>query len=153
MNWFNRHLNWSWILATVVINVVVVIASDSYAISKFALLAIIPVTIWVLSQKGQSVWWVFLSWVAAPLWLKNRYQENSHSVVENNILEKQQEAEDEETRPAIVPFQEVLVVKPVVVKPVIEISQEKNKPKEIIPVVLIGLFILGLVIFLVLIKE
>jgi hypothetical protein len=71
MDWFSRHLNWTWVIGILVLNLVSFFVGD---FARLILLATIPLTIWTLSQKGRSIWWIFLSWTFAPLWLPNKYQ-------------------------------------------------------------------------------
>lgn len=82
MNWFQRHLNWTSVLAYLlwfVLN-----AGESVMARLFALVAAIfwlIVSGWVIIQKGRSFWWILLSWVGSPLWLKNQSQFQTSTIV------------------------------------------------------------------------
>ena len=72
MKWFFIHLNWSWLLANIVVVVPLALANASLEVqSLVALLVIFPVSLWVLNLKGRSPAWVFLGFIGAPLWLSN----------------------------------------------------------------------------------
>ncbi len=73
MNWFRRHLNWTWVLAYLlwfVLN-----AGEGVIAQLLTLVAAIfwlVISGWVIKQKGRRLWWLLLSWVGSPLWLKNK---------------------------------------------------------------------------------
>jgi len=73
MNWFQRHLNWTSVLAYLlwfVLN-----AGEGVIAHLLALVAAIfwlVISGWVIKQKGRRLWWLLLSWVGSPLWLKNK---------------------------------------------------------------------------------
>ena len=96
MNWFQRHLNWTWVLSLLLVLVLAFIAGivvqltgpnvggDYGAIaqqlrvelaSKVADLVgsiiILISSVWVINRKGRSLWWLLLSGAFSPLWLKN----------------------------------------------------------------------------------
>jgi len=68
-SWFRRHLNWTWVFAYLMwlpLNL-------SYNIEPQIIGAILLLFVsgWVLKQKGRSLWWILLTPVFSPLWLKN----------------------------------------------------------------------------------
>jgi len=69
MNWFQRHLNWTWVF--VYLLWVVSNPSDSVVASLVAAVFLLIVSGWVIKQKGRSLWWILLTIVFSPLWLKN----------------------------------------------------------------------------------
>jgi hypothetical protein len=84
MNWFERHLNWTWLVGFIVVSLIVVtfipyfriwvISSQSYA----GVFIVLPLSAWVLHRKNRSVWFLLLSTVIVltPILLTNhRYQE------------------------------------------------------------------------------
>jgi ribosomal protein L37AE/L43A len=90
MNWFQRHLNWTWVLSFLPAIVVVFIAEFLVAfsdptVSIDALTAVgkmaggtvmLIVSGWVIKQKGRSLWWILLSGWFSPLWLSNKKTES-----------------------------------------------------------------------------
>ena len=86
MNWFERHLNWTWLFAYLLswllyALVLVVLALAATFISHLAIYAVagllsssflLVVSRWVLIQKGRSLWWLLLIGWASPLWLENK---------------------------------------------------------------------------------
>ncbi|RJO60669.1 MAG: hypothetical protein C4542_08570 [Dehalococcoidia bacterium] len=97
MNWFEKHLNWTWIfglLAFYLFQVVVgfgygYVNSSSvanmtqteldtlgYGIWLLAIIAVyVPITAWVLRKKGRSLAWILLSgFFFLPLWIGNKRQ-------------------------------------------------------------------------------
>ena len=85
LNWFQRHLNWTYVLglgATFVLSFiagVVLYLTDPYATDETAellgyligFLVMLPLSIWVLKRKNRSLWWLLLSGWFSPLWLGN----------------------------------------------------------------------------------
>jgi ABC-type dipeptide/oligopeptide/nickel transport system permease component len=86
MNWFQRHLNWTFVLGffamfvlAFIIGIFIVVAnlkiSDSWIQAVMQILAIVVMlTIggWVLKQKGRSLWWLLLAGWFSPVWLGNK---------------------------------------------------------------------------------
>ena len=76
MNWFQRHLNWTWVLAYLLWFAINLYADDSFGIAWWLSLAaaifLLVVSGWVIKQKGRSLWWVLLTPFFSPLWLKNK---------------------------------------------------------------------------------
>ncbi len=83
MNWFQRHLNWTYILAwgaclfiAFIVGTYLAI-SDTYATEKtmsdlsniIAVVVMLPTSIWVLYRKKRSMWWLLLAGWFSPLWL------------------------------------------------------------------------------------
>ena len=90
MNWFQRHLNWTWVLAYLLILVGAFmfgalmgildpnVDEDAVGVVAeiFGGIFIIIVSGWVIRQKGRSLWWLLtvpllLGW-GLPLWLENK---------------------------------------------------------------------------------
>ena len=70
MNWFQRHLNWTWVFAYLIwipLNL-----SHSITLWIIGDIFLLVVSGWVIKQKGRSLWWIFLTPVFSPLWLKNK---------------------------------------------------------------------------------
>jgi hypothetical protein len=76
MNWFQRHLNWTWALAYLLWFVINAYARDPFGIlwwlSLVAAVFWLIVSGWVIKQKGRSLWWILLAPVFSPLWLRNK---------------------------------------------------------------------------------
>ena len=76
VNWFQRHLNWTWVLAYLLWFVINAYVNDPFGIawwlSLVAAIFWLIVSGWVIKQKGRSLWWLLLSWLFSPLWLKNK---------------------------------------------------------------------------------
>lgn len=70
MNWFQRHLNWTWVL--VYLLWFVLNASESVVAGLVAAVFWLIVSGWVIKQKGRRLWWLLLSWLFSPLWLSNK---------------------------------------------------------------------------------
>jgi H+/Cl- antiporter ClcA len=81
MNWFQRHLNWTWFLASLLGAIIVGAAvgiltaiADPYGIyytdstrngltSLLSLVVSIIVGAWALRQKSRSLWWLLILFV------------------------------------------------------------------------------------------
>ena len=90
-NWFEGHLNWSYILAYVGVCLAVLafwgaiiwlevrlspLALDTMGniVACFLYVAImLPVALWVLRQKGRSLWWALLFGLFSPCWVSNKW--------------------------------------------------------------------------------
>jgi CheY-like chemotaxis protein len=76
LNWFQRHLNWTCVFAWLLWFVINLYADDPFGImwwlSLVAAIFWLIVSGWVIKRKGRRWWWFLLSWVASPLWLKNK---------------------------------------------------------------------------------
>ncbi len=82
IHWFQRHLNLTWVLGCLLAFVValmmpVVIEGTLFApvtvgSTIVAGIIILGVSSWVIIQKGRSLWWILLSGLFSPLWLKNK---------------------------------------------------------------------------------
>ena len=75
MNWFRRHLNWTYVLAYLLWFVLNLYTDESVVAWWLSLVAAIlwlVISGWVIKQKGRRLWWLLLSWVGSPLWLKNK---------------------------------------------------------------------------------
>jgi len=90
-NWFQRHLNWTWILsiggyflACFIGGVILGLTSpeigdDSYAAEGIYnliagilwLIIVLPASFWVIDKKGRSGWWILTIGALSPLWLSN----------------------------------------------------------------------------------
>ena len=63
--WAKKHLNWVWWIAFA-IRIAAIPAPTDPPIPYFAAtVLLIAVTLWVLHQKGRSLWWVLIA-IAAP---------------------------------------------------------------------------------------
>jgi hypothetical protein len=77
MNWFQRHLNWTWVFTYLIwwyLNGTA-IYEESATANVLSLVALIFLTIvsgWVIKRKGRSLWWILLTPIFSPLWLKNK---------------------------------------------------------------------------------
>jgi len=68
-SWFRRHLNWTWVFAYLIwlpLNL-----SYDIAPQIIGAIPLLFVSGWVIRQKGRSLWWILLTPVFSPLWLKN----------------------------------------------------------------------------------
>ncbi len=97
MNWFQRHLNWTWVfgflltlvLMTVVVVVIelvaLIVGGEAAGVERLMVdqledavqklvggVIMLVVSGWVIRQKGRSLWWLLLSGLFSPLWLENR---------------------------------------------------------------------------------
>ena len=86
MNWFQRHLNWTyvlgWLLTLVlclILGFVMVmidpnISDDDLEVMGNLVGGVIMLVVsgWVIIQKGRSLWWLLLSGCFSPLWLSNK---------------------------------------------------------------------------------
>jgi DnaJ-class molecular chaperone len=68
-NWFQRHLHWTWFFAYLIW----FFLNSSYIleIEIIGAIFLLLVSGWVIKRKGRSLWWIFLTPVFSPLWLKN----------------------------------------------------------------------------------
>lgn len=77
MNWFERHLHWtyvlSWVLAygiVVVFGLIMekgIITNEPFTLMSFLIpqFIILGVTMWILRRKQRSLWWVLMA--ASPI--------------------------------------------------------------------------------------
>ena len=83
MNWFERHLNWTWVLSWLLLMfviapiVAVILDIDAFEAGRISgriglFVVILPVAAWVIRHKGRSLTWLLLFWIASPLWLVNK---------------------------------------------------------------------------------
>jgi len=96
MEWFEKHLNWTCVLALLPLTVVnqlslLPIVPDNITLNiilfVFWILSIIfylVVSGWIISKKGHSLWWLLLSGVLSPVWLSN-----NRTIVEEQIASMQ----------------------------------------------------------------
>lgn len=78
MNWFEKHLHWTWLIAigilfTIVELTQVTIKIDMAASITAAHWLMLPINGWILDKKGQSLWWLPLALILIwfPLVLSN----------------------------------------------------------------------------------
>jgi len=45
---------------------------DNIVFTLLFVVIVIPVSLWVLHQKGRNTWWVLLSGWFSPVWLSNK---------------------------------------------------------------------------------
>jgi H+/Cl- antiporter ClcA len=86
MSWVRRHLNWFFVLSVlfywflcVVLGFIVgflgIYADDSFldlVVYLLGFIILFPVSLYILSAKGRSLWWVLLAGWLSPLWLTNK---------------------------------------------------------------------------------
>ena len=78
MNWFRRHLNWTWVFAYLIWFPLNASAIDQPSFTIPSLVGtgfLLVVSIWVIKQKGRRLWWVLLTPAFSPLWLGNKRTE------------------------------------------------------------------------------
>jgi hypothetical protein len=89
-NWFERHLNRTWVLGLVVATLLWLVFIVFVAVEEMeygvvlsitflrgitfwiVFVVMFPVSLWVLHRKGRSLLWVLLAHWGSPLWLSNR---------------------------------------------------------------------------------
>lgn len=74
MNWFEKHLNWTWVIGFVFITALMI------TVLYFGIFAVMPLPavlwlvfgMWVLSCKNRSGWWIVPTYIIPfiPLLLK-----------------------------------------------------------------------------------
>jgi hypothetical protein len=76
MNWFNKHLNWTYVIFFVIsIIATAVIISKDQSLAYLAIASTISIIInlaaggWVLWKKGQSLWWLVLLFLMTIVFL------------------------------------------------------------------------------------
>lgn len=69
-NWFRRHLNWTWVLAYLIW--IPLNAPENVAPQIVGAILLLLASGWVIRQKGRTLWWILLTPVFSPLWLKNK---------------------------------------------------------------------------------
>ncbi len=92
MNWYERHLNLTWVLVCLVSLVTcffvgvytgfLILGGASMGTIETAetlgdiisWVVMIPVSFWVLHRKGRSPLWILLTGWFSPLWLSNKKQ-------------------------------------------------------------------------------
>ena len=72
MSWFQRHLNWTWLFAYL-IWIPLNYPDDAFPPIIGAIFLLV-VSGWVIKQKGRSLWWILLTPIFSPLWLKSMSQ-------------------------------------------------------------------------------
>lgn len=70
VNWFQRHLNWTWVFAYLIW--IPLNAVDSIVPQIIGAVLLLFVSGWVIKQKGRRLWWMLLTPVFSPLWLNNK---------------------------------------------------------------------------------
>ena len=63
--WAKKHLNWVWWIAFAIRIATIPAPTDSPIPYFAATVLLIAVTLWVLHQKGRSLWWVLIA-IATP---------------------------------------------------------------------------------------
>jgi len=74
-NWFRRHLNWTWIFVYFIWFYLSATTSDHSPLALPSVVGsgfLLIISGWVIKQKGRSLWWIFLTPLFSPVWLKNR---------------------------------------------------------------------------------
>ena len=73
LNWFQRHLNWTWFFAYLIW---IPLNSTRYLdVQIIGSVLLLIASGWVIKQKGRSLWWILLVPVFSPLWLHNKKRE------------------------------------------------------------------------------
>jgi uncharacterized membrane protein YeaQ/YmgE (transglycosylase-associated protein family) len=84
MNWFERHLNWTFIIAMVLGPVAGFIAAliAPWPFNSVTARDLLAFLVWcavvgiaakfVLDRKRRSYWWVLLVWFFSPVWLRGK---------------------------------------------------------------------------------
>ena len=92
LNWFQSHLNWTYILGYVVVLMLSFIVGfisgtiDPYGYEEtidvvaylITFIIMLPMSIWVLKRKNRSLWWLLLAGWFSPLWLGSKSKEIDH---------------------------------------------------------------------------
>ena len=71
MNWFERHLNWTVVLATIVANVIFFLTFD-WGVAIGCMVGLVIVCGWALDKKGRSLWnilWTLVPYVGMVIFL------------------------------------------------------------------------------------
>ena len=81
-SWSLKHLNWTWVLSYMFVVIILLVigaeGSEGKAIANILSVTILlPVSGWVIIQKGRSLWWILLAWLLSPLWLTNKKKSDS----------------------------------------------------------------------------
>ena len=87
MNWFQRHLNWTFVFSTfpwcvlgimtffISMWISIVNINNDPLVIMLRIACFIPMLIiggWVIKKKGRSLWWILLIGWLSPLWLGNK---------------------------------------------------------------------------------
>ena len=80
MKWFERHLNWTYVLANLFLSLLVAVELEWRLVG----VAMWPISGWVIIQKGRSLWWLLLAPVFSPLWLTNKKTGVNEVTIENS---------------------------------------------------------------------
>jgi len=101
MNWFQRHLNLTWVFTWLIW--IPLNYSDDAIPPIIGAIFLLVVSGWVIKQKGRSLWWILLTPFFSSLWLKNKKKkpEPLNDLYEleqklEQIPDKEEEDEDEE---------------------------------------------------------
>jgi hypothetical protein len=90
MNWFQRHLNWTFVLSWLASFVAALMGGDSIEVSADGIFMnsssllglVVPIAVlfvpsaWVIRRKGQSLGWILLAGLLSPLGLGNKKKES-----------------------------------------------------------------------------
>lgn len=75
MNWFQKHLNWTWVFGVLLFQVLaffLAVIGVSEVTRVVGIFVGFFLSGWVILQKGRNISWVLLSGVLSPLWLSNK---------------------------------------------------------------------------------
>jgi hypothetical protein len=75
MYWFEKHLNISWTIAWVIYAMASV---PKILLAQIFWLPLLLLSGWVIKEKNRSLWWILLSGVFAPVWLKNKAENKGY---------------------------------------------------------------------------
>ncbi len=91
MNWFQRHLNLTWVFVYLVLGSIVM-ATPFGILNVVCLVFILIVSGWVIKQKGRSLWWLLIGF--SPLVLKNMrgQKETGEEILETSATKSQEKS-------------------------------------------------------------
>lgn len=100
MNWFKKHLNWTYVLTWLFYFFICLILG--FAVGFFApetpdssldvmldilmFAILLPISVLVIRAKGRSLWWILLVGWFSPLWLSSKSKPASDTMDENIIV-------------------------------------------------------------------
>jgi H+/Cl- antiporter ClcA len=96
MNWFNRHLHWTYTIVLVVSLAILIATIPHYLIIGISIFVILNLAAgaWVLRRKGQSLWYLvlavlfYLLFVLAVIYLKNKRTAPGNEISDAAYYEK-----------------------------------------------------------------
>ena len=96
-NWFQRHVNLTWLFAYLIW--IPLNASANTAAQVTGAILLLFASGWVIKQKGRALWWILLTPVFSPLWLRNKKTLTAQTQREERLLSgPEPECQDSEGR-------------------------------------------------------